>query len=113
MLNNKSGQIAETKNWKFLSTTICPSSRKGQIAETVTWVVATVIIVVTLIVFIFISVSMSNAKNLTPSKVVGKIGNFLDSDEVGEINRLEHKTIFAISSNDNNKEKILEWINEK
>lgn len=89
------------------------NNKSGQIAETVTWVVATVIIVVTLIVFIFISVQMSNAKNLTPSKVVGKIGDFLDSDDVGEINRLKTKTIFALSLKDDNQEKINGWINEK
>lgn len=87
--------------------------RRGQIAETVTWIVATMIIVITLIVFIFISVQMSDAKNITPSNLVVKAGNFFKSDGVGEIDRLEIKTKFAFSLNDKNKEKINEWINEK
>ncbi|MEN7982193.1 MAG: hypothetical protein ABFQ65_01985, partial [Nanoarchaeota archaeon] len=84
-----------------------------QIAETITWVVATMIIVVTLIVFIFISSKMADAKNINPSNLVVKDGNFFVSDDVGEISRLETKTKFAFSVNLNNEQKIKEWVDEK
>lgn len=88
-------------------------NNKGQIAETITWVVATMIIVVTLIVFIFISVGVSETKNLSLNNVVAKAGDFLVSDGVGDISRLKMKTDFALSLDENNKEKINGWINEK
>ncbi len=112
MLNNK-GKIAETKNRKFLSSSIFPKSKNGQIAETITWMVATIIIVVTLIIFIFLSVSISKSKNLNPINFVSRVGSSFMSDDIGDINVLNTKTIFALSLNENNKEKINGWINEK
>ena len=110
MLKTKKGQIAEAKNWKFLPTTIWTNSKKGQIAETITWVVATMIIIITLIVFIFISTNLSHAKELSISGVASKVGNFFISDDAGEISRLETKTKFAFSINEKNKEIIDGWI---
>lgn len=89
------------------------NNKSGQIAETITWVVATVIIVVTLIVFIFISVSLSEAKDLSLNNAVAKVGDFLISDEVDDISRLELKTDFAFKLKIDNKEKIIGWINGK
>jgi hypothetical protein len=87
-------------------------NNRGQIAETVTWIVATMIIVVTLTVFIFISVQMSNAKNLSLSGIASTVGSFFISDDVGKIDRSELKTLFALSLNEKNQEKINGWINE-
>jgi hypothetical protein len=112
IMKNKNGQISEAKNRKFLQTAICPRNKNGQISEAVTWVVATIIIIVTLIVFIFISTKID--KVVSPSKIVSKVGNFFVSSDAGEISRLETKTKFALSINSNNEEKIKEWIeNEK
>ncbi len=88
-------------------------NNKGQIAETITWIVATMIIVITLIIFIFISVQISNSKNLSLDNVASKAGDFLVGEGVGGIDRLEIKTTFALSLKDDNKDKIREWINEK
>lgn len=69
MLNKKSGQIAETKNWKFLSTSIMPISRSGQIAETITWLVATTIIIVVLLISIsVVSFQSKDRKFVTEKK---------------------------------------------
>jgi preprotein translocase subunit SecG len=114
MLNNKRCHVAEAKNGKFLQSLILPKSKKGQIAETVTWVVATIIIIVTLIIFIFLSTSISKAKVLTISGGTNSVEKFFLSKDAGEISRLNIKTIFAFSLNSNNQEKINGWIeNEK
>jgi hypothetical protein len=107
---NKKGQVVETKNWKFLSSSIFPKTRKGQVAETVTWVVATMIIILILIVSIFISVSLSKAKELSISGVVSKVGSFFISEDAGEISRLDTKTKLAISINEKDLEVINDWI---
>lgn len=87
------------------------NNKHGQVAESVTWIVATIIIVVTLIVFIFISTTLSKGKIL--EEVSEGIGGFFLNDDAGKISRLETKTKFAISINENNQEKIKEWIDEK
>jgi hypothetical protein len=110
MKNNKC-QVSEAKNRKFLQTAICPKHNKGQVSEAVTWVVATIIIIVTLIVFIFISTKID--KVVSPSKIVSKVGNFFVSSDAGEISRLKTKTIFALSINSNSEEKITGWIEDE
>jgi len=112
MLKTKNSQIAETKNGKFLSSSIFPKSKNGQIAETVTWVVATMIIIITLIVFIFISVGISKSKNVSFSGITSKVGNFFISKDAGDISRLNTKTIFALSINEKNKDVINNWISD-
>ena len=84
-------------------------NNKGQIAETMTWVVATIIVVVTLIVFIFISTSLSKAKDFNPKGIVMNFAEKI-SDDVKGISRLEQKTEFAITRNSANEELIQEWI---
>jgi hypothetical protein len=91
----------------------CKINRRGQIAETVTWFVATIIVIVTLVVFIFISTSLAKTKNASVSGVSVKVGDFLTYSGVGELSRAETKTLFAISMNEKNKEVINGWINEE
>jgi len=86
-------------------------NKKGQIAESVTWIVATMIIVVTLIVFIFISTTLSKGKVL--EEVSTGIGKLFLSDDAGDISRLDIKTKLALSKDENNLEVINGWIEEK
>lgn len=82
--------------------------KKGQVAETVTWVVATVIIVVTLIIFIFISSQVSKSTSWKEIKVEAQ-SFFLDNGEK-ITKRLDTKNNLALSINENHKDKINEWI---
>jgi len=78
-------------------------NKKAQLGETMTWIVATLIIIVALIMFIYTSSILAKIKviNLPDLKI--------DSEK--DINWLETKTLFAHSqSNNQNKEKIDEWI---
>lgn len=78
-------------------------NKQAQIGETMTWIVATLVIIVALILFIYTSSLLAKIKaiNLPDLKI--------DSKE--NINWLEEKTLFAHSQADNkNKEKIDEWI---
>ncbi len=84
------------------------NNNRGQIAETITWVVATMIVVVTLIVFIFISTTLSKGKVL--DEVSTGIEKFFLSDDAGKISRIETKTKLALSIDEKNKEIIDGWI---
>lgn len=87
------------------------NNNRAQIAKTITWVVATLIIIVTLMVFIFISTQVSTATDWKNLDV--KVKSFL-SDEGEKISeRIKTKNTFALSINENNKNKIMGWINEK
>jgi predicted PurR-regulated permease PerM len=76
-------------------------NRKGQIGESITWVVATIILIVILIVFIYASIVLAKTKSLTFSV------NTNSEDSADWINS---KTQIAYSINSNNKNKIDEWI---
>ena len=78
------------------------NKKNAQISDTMTWIVATIIIVVILMIFIYAS------SILAKTKVVSYKG------PEKEVDLLETKTSLAFSINDNNKNKIEEWIkNEK
>ena len=59
--NNKA-QVGEAKNQRFLLASISQKMKKGQIAETMTWVVATIVIIVILSFSILISVNIFDDK---------------------------------------------------
>lgn len=83
-------------------------SRSAQVGETVTWIVATIIIILTLVVFIFISSKIADLKNLGPNLN----SKFLKGDTI-TFNWLEAKTSFAHKlAQDKNKIIIDEWIKE-
>lgn len=87
---------------------IIPRNRSAQVGETVTWIVATIIIIVTLVVFIFISSKIADLKNLGPNLN----SKFLKGDTI-TFNWLEAKTSFAHKlAQDKNKIIIDEWIKE-
>lgn len=64
MLNKKKAQTGETKNQRFLLAPIFPKTKKGQTGETITWIVATIIIIVLLIFFIYVSSMFGKAKKI-------------------------------------------------
>ncbi|MEK6898034.1 MAG: hypothetical protein AABX28_01605 [Nanoarchaeota archaeon] len=65
-LLNKRGQIGEAENQKFSLTQIFPKGRGGQIGETMTWIVATLLIVVLLLISVYASVVLAKKMTLIP-----------------------------------------------
>jgi len=80
---------------------IIPRSRSAQVGETVSWVIATLIIVGILIIFLFISVGMSNTKFI-------KAGNV--ETDLKEVNLLKEKTSFAYQLTNYKNKDIIENI---
>jgi hypothetical protein len=77
-------------------------NKKAQIGETLTWVIATLIIALILVLFVIASSTLGKAKNLTSSKK-GEIEN-------SKIDFIKTKTEMAYAINNQNKDKIEEWI---
>jgi uncharacterized metal-binding protein len=73
--------------------------KRGQVGETITWIVATVIIVVTLVIFIFVSVLMADVKEVIFER---------------RVDWISVKTLFAhLLTEDENKEVIDDWIEDE
>jgi len=81
-----------------------PKNRRAQIAETMTWVVATIIIVVALLGFVYTASLL--AKTKVPTFKDLKIEIEKEEDWISK------KTDFAFSLNDENREMIEQWIKE-
>ena len=78
-------------------------NKKGQVGETVTWVVATLIIVIVLVSFIYASSVLSKVKVLTSLSFESEL----------EGNWMEKKMFFSENlSGAKNKEKIILWVEE-
>jgi len=76
--------------------------KKGEIGESITWVVATVIIIVVLTIFIFASSVLADLQSIT-----------VKSGEVDVLySSLRAKTNNAFKENELNKQKINDWIEE-
>ena len=84
------------------------NSRKAQVGETMTWVVATVIIIVLLIVFIWISYSLAKSRG-----VIDFAQNVIDLDGEVEVNWVHAKTDFAFGVDSTNRGKINDWIEDE
>ncbi|MBU0958360.1 MAG: hypothetical protein KKB31_00300 [Nanoarchaeota archaeon] len=82
------------------------NNKRGQVADTITWIVATIILIVVLMVFVFI------ANLLAKTKKIGGLTDSLDSGGEKEADRVEVKTILAYRLNGLNKFTINNWINE-
>jgi hypothetical protein len=80
------------------------NNKKGQVGETVTWVVATIFLIVILLLFIYASVAMAKAKHLNANVKLGS-GNSLDW--------ASSKTQMAYAVSSLNKNKIQTWISQK
>lgn len=78
-------------------------NKRGQIGETITWTVATIVLIVLLIIFIYSSIALSKVKNI---KAEVKVNS---ADTVDWINS---KTQIAYTISSVNKNKIQVWISQ-
>lgn len=85
------------------------NNRRGQLSDAMVWLVATIIIVVLLVGFIYAADLMgkANAVRRTSKEIL------LNDESEENINLLEEKTKIAYGLNSGNKNKIEEWINEE
>jgi len=91
-MKNPRGQIGEAKNQRFFLAPLDQKLKKGQIGDTMTWVVATLVIVVILGVSVF-AATLSPIKSSREFKLDRKadllatksLVNYLSSEEKGEI----------------------------
>jgi hypothetical protein len=79
------------------------NNKRAQVGESITWVVATIVLIILLIVFIYASILLSKTKYIKFDEKVNSEG-FADW--------ISYKTQMAYSINDNNKNKIDVWISE-
>ena len=79
------------------------NNKTAQIGETVTWVIASIIIIATLIVFVYLSSILATTNFLSLSNL--KISNEEKSDQIDIKISIAHKL-----ANDKNKKIIDEWI---
>jgi biopolymer transport protein ExbD len=78
-------------------------NKRGQVGESVTWIVATIVLIVILIIFIYASVVLSKAKSFEVSLKKGS------EDSADWINS---KTELAYSISSSNKNRIQGWISQ-
>jgi len=76
-------------------------NKRAQVGETLTWIVATIIIIVVLLVFIYASIALGKTKSVHKIKI---------SAEESSVDWINIKTNIAYSLNNQNKIKIDEWI---
>ena len=81
-------------------------NKRGQLSDTMTWIVATLIIIVILIVFVLASQVLAKWKGVTSIDSI----KFKGSQE--GISLISLKNSFAFEENPSNKMKIEEWLNE-
>jgi hypothetical protein len=83
-------------------------NKKGQLSDAMTWVVATMIIVVLLAVFIYASDVLGEA-----NKIEKGVKTLLKGDLEEGIDYFYEKSKFAYKINSDNKNEIDEWILEE
>jgi len=79
-------------------------NKRGQVGETVTWVVATIFLIVILLLFIYASIALAKTKSLNLNIKLSS-GNSVDW--------INSKTQMAYSINPANKDKIQVWISKE
>ncbi len=79
-------------------------NKKGQVGETMTWVIATILLIVILFIFIYASTLMAKTKNI---HINFKLGQGISSD------RIDIKTQMALSLIPSNKNTIERWISQE
>ena len=84
-------------------------NKKAQVGETLTWIVATLVIIGTLLIFIYGSITLAKLKSLGSGDVDNKIKSKVMNLDVDWI---ENKNEIAFSLNEDNKIKIEGWLNE-
>jgi len=77
------------------------NNKRAQVGESITWVVATIILVIVLIIFVYVASALAKVKEikLTDSENLENSANWIDA-----------KNQIAYSINSNNKMWIEEWI---
>ena len=102
MLNYKDHlKNKKTRNFARMTRALLPRNRSAQVGQTVFWLIATLVVIVTLILFIVVSISMSTVKNLNPFS-----SSALTSDLKGESQILMKKNFLAEELNNLNKDQI-------
>lgn len=91
-------------NYNFL----LKKNNKAQIGESLTWIVATLVIVLVLVIFIYVASTMGKAKSISQEKISLKT-----SSGVEETNWINMKTFFAKEIDNRNSEKIDSWISKE
>ncbi len=79
------------------------TNKKAQIGETITWVIATVIIVVVLLLFIYAAIALGKLNSVDSSGVKIKVGS-------SSIDWINTKTQLAENINNANLNSINAWI---
>ncbi|MBT4258007.1 hypothetical protein HOD88_02400 [archaeon] len=83
-------------------------NKKGQLSDAMTWVVATVIIVILLVVFVYASGVLGKA-----NKIETGAKSLLIDDVDENVNYFYEKTKIAYLVNDENKNEIDSWVKEE
>ncbi|GBE19806.1 hypothetical protein BMS3Abin17_00535 [archaeon BMS3Abin17] len=81
-------------------------NKKAQIGETMTWVVATIIVIVTLIIFIYASTLLGKTSEITRENYNVEVDK--QADWINTKTSLAHEV-----ANNKNKEVIDNWIKEE
>lgn len=79
--------------------------RKAQTADGLTWLVATLIIIVILIVFVSITNLLVETKDIERF-----VKGVFSSSDAEEVSKIDVKTTLAIEKNNNNQEAIERWV---
>jgi uncharacterized protein YpmB len=79
------------------------NNKKAQVGESITWVIATIILIILLIISIYASIALASTKSL-------KFNTNTDSEQA--VDWISYKTQMAYSINNNNKNKIEDWISQ-
>ena len=77
-------------------------NKKAQVGESVTWIIATIVIIATLLIFIYISVALSKTKSLDVKLKEDSGGDWITA-----------KTQMAYSISIANRNRIQEWISQE
>ncbi len=80
-------------------------NKRAQTAETMTWVVATIIIIVLLIAFIYISSLIAGAKGIERFAKSIKI-----NDKTVSVDWVEEKSEIALDKNNQNENQVRNWV---
>ncbi len=84
------------------------NNKSGSVPDTITWIVATIIIIIMLIVFISVSTLLAEG-----SSVVRGIKSLFSGESFENADWIAAKTYFAYKINNDNKDFIDDWRSEK
>lgn len=99
----------ETEMKLVMKTGTKRKNKKAQVGETLTWVIATLIIIGTLLVFVYASIALAKAKSVNSGEVKTQIKQISTED----IDWIASKNQMAFSKNQEYRNRIEVWINEK